>query len=141
MRSFLILLATLLPVIEGSATVIVRQGRSFASQVKAVNTYYEILDHFDLRGTLVKIPSGCTLVFKGGSLENGTLDLNGCRIDGTGIKCNIKNPTNYAYPLSRYLTDTNDPELNKSVVQTLMDAAVPVIIDMPELTFNCYLSE
>lgn len=141
MYRFFFLLMALFSVIESSASVIVvRQGKTFASQVKSANAYYEIQDDFDLKGALVKIPSGSTLAFKGGSVKNGILDLNGCRIEGVGIKCKIKNPSNYAYPLSRYLADTNDAELNTSVVQTLMDAAAPVIIDMHQLTFSQYLS-
>lgn len=140
MRIIIALVVALLSVIDGYATVVVRQGKTFASQVKMANTCYEIQDDFDLKGTLVKIPSGCTLVFRGGSVRNGTIDLNGCRIEGVGIRCAIKNPTNYAYPLSRYLAETKDAELNRSVVQTLMDASVPVIIDYPRLEFKQYLS-
>jgi len=140
MRIIIALVVALLSVIDGYATVVVRQGKTFASQVKMANTCYEIQDDFDLKGTLVKIPSGCTLVFRGGSVRNGTIDLNGCRIEGVGIRCAIKNPTNYAYPLSRYLAETKDAELNWSVVQTLMDASVPVIIDYPRLEFKQYLS-
>lgn len=140
MRKLFALVFALLFVIQGYATVVVRREKSFTSQVRMVNTCYEILDDFDLQGTLVKIPLGCTLVFRGGSVRNGTIDLNGCRIEGVGIRCEIKNPSNYAYPLSRYLADTKDAKLNRSVVQTLMDAKVPVIIDYPELTFDQYLS-
>ena len=140
MRKVLVLLITMLFTIEGYSTVVVRKDKSFSSQVRATDTCYEIQDDFDLKGSLVKIPSGCTLMFRGGSVRNGTVDLNGCRIEGTGIKCKIKNPTDYSYPLSRYLADTKDPDLNTSVVQVLMDASVPVIIDYHELTFNHYLS-
>lgn len=141
MCKFLAVLLAVLLTVEGyAASVHISPNKTFASQVKASNTYYEIQDDFDLRGSTVKIPTGCTLSFHGGSIKNGTLDLNGCRIEGEGIKCKILNPTDYAYPLSRYLADTKDEELTTSVVQTLMDAAVPVIIDYGELVFNRPLS-
>ena len=140
MSKFICLFFALLSVFESNATVVLQKGRSFPSQVKTSNTYYEIRDEFNLGGVNVKIPNGCTLVFRGGSVKNGTLDLNGCRIEGVGIKCKIKNPTNYAYPLSRYLADTKDPEMNNTVVQTLIDASVPVIIDYPQLEFKQHLS-
>ena len=140
MRKLLVTMLALLLFIEASASVILKKGQSFASQVRMANTRYEIRDVFDLRGATIKVPSGCTLVFLGGSVKNGTLDLNGCRIEGVGIKCHIKNPTDYAYPLSRYLADSSNEELNVSVVQSLMDAAVPVIIDYPKLVFSKNLS-
>lgn len=140
MRKLLVTMLALLLFIEASASVILKKGQSFASQVRMANTRYEIRDVFDLRGATIKVPSGCTLVFLGGSVKNGTLDLNGCRIEGVGIKCHIKNPTDYAYPLSRYLADSSNEELNVSVVQSLMDAAVPVIIDYPKLAFSKNLS-
>ncbi len=138
-RKLLFTLLALGLVVKASASVLLNKEKSFASQVRAANTLYEIRDAFDLRGATVKVPSGCTLVFSGGSVKNGTLDLNGCRIEGVGIKCRIKNPSDYAYPLSRYLADESNAELNVSVVQSLMDAAVPVIIDYPRLTFSRHL--
>lgn len=140
MRNLLMVLFALLSMIEVSAATVVKKGQSLASQINKSNTCYEIQDDFDLKGITLKIPSGCTLRFTGGSIRNGTIDLNACRIEGIGIKCKIKNPIDYSYPLSKYLSDTKDPELNALVVQTLIDAAVPVIIDYSQLTFDQYLS-
>lgn len=140
MHKLLAVIFVLLSIIKIDASTIIIKGQDFSAQVRNANTCYEIQDDFDLHGRQVKIPSGCTLKFNGGSISNGILDLNGCRIEGVGIKCRITNPTNYAYPLSRYLADVKDTELNVSIVQTLMDAAVPVIIDYPQITFKRYLS-
>lgn len=139
MRKLLFVLLMFLFMIEIDAKVIIK-GQSLANQLQTANTSYEIQSDIDLQGKTVKIPSGCTLIFNGGSVRNGTLDLNECRIEGIGIKCRIKNPGNYAYLLSCFLSDVKDVNLNTAVVQALMDAAVPVIIDYPQITFNKYLS-
>lgn len=55
--------------------------KTFAEQVTAENTIYEIRDVFDLGGGSVTIPSGSTLKFNGGLLKNGNLNLNGCFIN------------------------------------------------------------
>ena len=54
-------------------TVALQKNKTFASQVRELNTIYEVSSHFDLRGATVVLPEGCTLKFKGGSLKNGTL--------------------------------------------------------------------
>ena len=40
------------------------------------NTIYEVRYDFDLEGAEITIPEGCVLDFKGGSLRNGTVQLN-----------------------------------------------------------------
>lgn len=115
-------------------------NKSFATQVKRAGCVYRIQYNFDLNKKTVKIPDNCVLLFEGGSILNGTIDLNQCEIKGQGIKCKIKNPGDYSYSLSYYLSDTKDPELNRAVVQTLLDAKVPVIVDFAEMTFSGYLS-
>lgn len=53
--------------------VILRKDNTFASQVTATNTIYEIRYAFDLGGGEVTIPDGCVLKFDGGELTNGTI--------------------------------------------------------------------
>lgn len=115
-------------------------NKSFASQVKQTGCIYRILYNFDLKNGTVKIPDDCVLLFDGGSIQNGMLDLNKCHIEGTGIRCKIKNPGDYSYSLSSFLADYQNPELNRSVMQVLLDAKVPVIIDIADLTFSGHLS-
>lgn len=50
--------------------------KTFASQVTAQNTIYEIRDVFDLGGGSVTIPSGSKLRFEGGRVVNGTINGN-----------------------------------------------------------------
>ena len=56
--------------------------KTFASQVTAENTIYEIRDVFDLNNGSVTIPANCTLKFNGGAVSNGTLTGNNTIIDG-----------------------------------------------------------
>lgn len=55
--------------------VILRKGKTFASQVTNANTVYEIRYDFDLGGSSVTIPERCVLKFNGGRLNNGKLLL------------------------------------------------------------------
>jgi len=61
-------------------------GRTFAKQVTAENTVYEIRRTFDLKGEIVTIPSNCTLKFEGGKIKNGTLIFSGTKIAGKKTK-------------------------------------------------------
>lgn len=46
------------------------------------NTRYIIRYAFDLSGKTITIPAGCELVFEGGIIENGTINLNKCKLTG-----------------------------------------------------------
>ena len=80
----LLLSALLLSLVMSSAQdktrVILSKDKSFASQVTAEKTIYEVGFGFDLGGKSLKIPNGSVLKFSGGKLKNGTVDLNDCLI-------------------------------------------------------------
>lgn len=46
------------------------------------HTIYEIRYNFDLQGQTITLPEGCTLLFKGGTLNNGTVVCNDTNIIG-----------------------------------------------------------
>lgn len=50
--------------------------------VNEENTRYIIRYAFDLSGKTITMPVGCELVFEGGIIENGTIDLNKCKLTG-----------------------------------------------------------
>jgi hypothetical protein len=126
---------------DGMGYVILRKNKTFAEQVKKSNTIYEIRYDFDLGGATITMPEGCELKFEGGSLMNGTINLNNdCEVVGVGMRCDISNPSKISVPLSRYLADVSDPALNHRVVQALLDAGVEVLDDIPSITFSDYLS-
>lgn len=57
---------------SGMGYLVLDKTKTFAEQVTATNTIYEIRDNFTL-GNLVSLPAGSRLVFNGGSLSlNGT---------------------------------------------------------------------
>lgn len=64
---------------SGMNYVVLDKSKTFAEQVTATNTIYEIRDNFSL-GNLVSLPTGCRLVFNGGSLS-----LNGATIKEASI--------------------------------------------------------
>ena len=71
------------PVNEASSTyktVILKGDQTFAEQVTEGNTIYVIRWNFDLNGGSITIPQNCVLKFDGGSVNNGTIDINGAAI-------------------------------------------------------------
>ena len=64
------------PAINAMGYVILRKNKTFAEQVTATNTIYEIRYDFDLGGESVTIPENCVLKFVGGKITNGTLTGN-----------------------------------------------------------------
>lgn len=66
---------------SGMGYKILRMNATFASQVTAANTIYEIRYDFDLAGGSVTIPAGCVLKFAGGKIINGSIIANKTRID------------------------------------------------------------
>lgn len=71
------------PATNGMGKVILRNNKSFASQVTEPNTIYVIQYDFVLDGD-VTIPANCILEFDGGSLNNGVVTLNGAKISAHG---------------------------------------------------------
>lgn len=100
------------------------------------NTIYIIQYDYDLNGATINAPANCTLDFQGGSLGNGTLNLNYCKIIGIGLKVNILNAKNYGYKLSSYLADVSDKDLNTSVVNELIAEGIPIIVDYHDIYFS-----
>lgn len=70
---------------NGLGYKILRKDATFASQVTAANTIYEIRYDFDLNGGSVTIPAGCTLRFNGGAISNGTIVYDNTEIQGEPI--------------------------------------------------------
>lgn len=61
--------------------IVLKRGKAFAEQVTQKNTVYEIQYEYNLGNSTLFVPEGCTLVFNGGSLKNGTLMGNGTVVD------------------------------------------------------------
>lgn len=67
---------------SGKGYVIVRANKSFAEQVIASNTIYEIRYDVNLNGETITLNDGCELRFVGGSIKNGTIVLRGTLLSG-----------------------------------------------------------
>lgn len=52
--------------------------------ISKANTVYEVRYDFDLNGATITIPENCVLLFKEGSIKNGTIVLNNTRIQPNG---------------------------------------------------------
>lgn len=52
------------------------------SMIKESDTIYEVRYHFDLQGKTIKIPANSTLLFEGGTINNGTVVLNNTSVLG-----------------------------------------------------------
>ena len=76
--------------LNSSGYILINNEQPFAKQVIYTNTVYEIRSEIDLGKANVKIPTGCTLLFNGGKLSNGTINLNNCLIEGAAnFSCDI----------------------------------------------------
>lgn len=54
-------------------------------EISKSNTIYEIRYDFDLNGEVIVIPTNCILEFKGGSISNGSIILQGTKIYPNGL--------------------------------------------------------
>ena len=69
----------------GKNFIIVRDDLTIAQQLNVANAIYEIRYDFDLDGSTINIPAGCTLRFNGGSISNGNIVYNNTEIQGDPI--------------------------------------------------------
>lgn len=61
-------------------SVILKSGIPFAQQVTESDCTYIVKWDFDLGGQTVAMPNNCVLVFEGGEISGGTLDINGAAV-------------------------------------------------------------
>lgn len=87
MRKLFIVLLTIIailafatPTVQGCNRVVVRQSDDLVKVFSAKNTKYIIKEALDLGGKKVKIGEGSTLVFRGGSMANGTVVGNNTKV-------------------------------------------------------------
>lgn len=87
------------------------------------NTIYEIRYDFDANGETINIPENCTLKFKGGSLNNGSINLNYCNIiDGKIHLIPLSLPSNGIFKISDFdVNEKSKPEYNSTIVQAMLD--------------------
>lgn len=66
----------------GPRYVVLDPGLSAETQIQAANCTYEIRDDFKLSGKTLTLPDNCTLVFRGGSLQDCSVVFRNTYLDG-----------------------------------------------------------
>ena len=91
--------------------------KTFAEQVTAENTIYEVRDVFEI-GENYTIPNGVTLKFDGGKITgNGTLTLQNTKIEGVGtISCNCSGSINGVLDYKYFGLKSNDQYFDNGVI-------------------------
>jgi len=119
---------------DGMGYVILRKDKTFAEQVTAGNTIYEIRYDFDLDGASVTIPAGCVLKFVGGTISNGSL-ANVGKTEGATDGSIGANITSFSDEIKQIRTSdysvntTSSPAHNNSVFQSAIDKQIAIVID------------
>ncbi|GEM_PF-6316485 len=91
--------------------IVLEKSKPLAQQLTRKNTTYEVRNSFDLKNASVTIPSGSTLVFAGGNLKNGMVNLNGCYLEGNvAIDCEITGCPSNEHIYTKWFTN-KDVEL------------------------------
>lgn len=102
----------------------IQNGKNILTQemINKPNTVYEIRYDFDLNGTTITIPAGCTLKFDGGSFNNGTIITNNTTklinyngnaiLNGNHINSGLfsNKPINTIIGKTYFCTDKKSPE-------------------------------
>ena len=66
-----------------SSKIFLKKNRSFQAQVVKPNTQYIIRSSFDLGGSVIRVPEGCTLSFRRkGKVSNGVIVGSNTKITG-----------------------------------------------------------
>ena len=115
--------------------------KTFAEQVTAENTIYEIRDVFDLGGTQetpvsVTLPAGSMLKFNGGIIKNCSIDFNNARIEAPSKQCfdNVTIADNMSSTLNVkaiwFGFSTANTTTNSAILANLLDKCTNVSIDI-----------
>lgn len=118
---------------SGMGYVVLQKNKTFAEQVSATNTIYEIRDTFDLGGNSVTIPTGSVLHFNGGRINNGSVDLNSCAFNefkGNATISNLKPGIRYtADQLGMIPNDRTAASFNVSRIVAVITSNAALKID------------
>lgn len=137
MRKLFLLIAVLLTMLvtvgysQGQSRVKLRKNKPFAEQVTKPNTVYKIRGTFDLGGSTVIMPEGCTLKFKKGKITNGKVVLKGTVLEGTkGLENVVLSGTcaNNVLSSELFVLDKTGKKDNSVEVQSLFNVGVDSVV-------------
>jgi len=123
---------------DGLGYVILREDATFASQVTATNTIYEIRYDFELDDDFT-MPAGCVLNFVGGSITGeDTLTFQNTAIEGNAkITCNIAGTVRGQVHAEWFGMVANDQTFDNSPIVEKVCSAFPfVVIDGDDYYFS-----
>lgn len=87
---------------------VLSQDKPLSEQLNQKNTAYEIRYDFDLKKASLTIPEGSELVFVGGKLKNGSINLNNCYIAGNAeFDCDITGCPSNEVIYTKWFTKAN----------------------------------
>lgn len=95
----------------GSNKVVVKEGMNYQKVFAGKNTEYVIEQDIDLRGKIVKIGKGSTLVFRGGSLANGTVYGNKTIVEAANYEIFKRGSTRYRAYKTKDASENSHPSL------------------------------
>ena len=90
---FFILLFGVCNCYSQTARIVVNGKVAITPLFSEKNCTYDITGKLDLKGKTLIVPEGSKLLFDGGTIENGIIDLNYSKVEGSGIRCAIKHPS------------------------------------------------
>lgn len=112
-------------------------GKNILTQemLPSANTIYIIQYDYDLNRATITIPENCTLEFQGGSLANGTVNLNFAIIKGEGIRTKFINPQNNVIN-TRTLVMGNDSVYDTEMMGYICSLGCDIIVNTKSITIN-----
>ena len=114
--TYLLINATLIittPIMYGREKIVVNQGDDFEMVFHHTNTIFIIKDDIDLGNNRVIIGEGCSLVFRGGSLSNGTLVGNNTHVKANNYEIFKRGYTRFRAYFGPASKESSPPSLIK----------------------------
>lgn len=115
------------------STKTVKRSILTSTMMNQSNTIYEVRYDFDLDGETLNVSDNCVLKFEGGSINNGRINLNGCKIKDGKITAF---PTSAPYHNTFYTSDfciskDSDPHFNTLMAQAMLNLErINIIFDI-----------
>lgn len=113
-----------------SKTIVLRKGVALSEQMIYTNTRYIIRYDFDLHNDEINIPSRCVMEFDGGTIFNGTVNLQNSRLEGIDGFSNVKltgTCSNESLSSDLFVLDKTGGTDNSVDVQSMFNVGVGTI--------------
>lgn len=126
--------------VQQEKRVVLQKGKSFESQVISANATYVIYDKYELSSKVFVMPKNCVLVFSGGKLSNGKIDLNDAQVIASDKlafdNVEIVNSTSNQRVNASWFGFSPLGASNSSILQMIVDKFAYVYISPGEYKMN-----